>query len=94
MGKRHGIDLGTPEALRRGVMHLFNVDFALEFPRKLPPNVKLVGPLMPEPAKPLPADLEVSTCPKHSILSGPQSCSITVPGRKCPKSRVWTCQCA
>ena len=59
MGARHGIDLGTPEALRRGVMHLFNVDFALEFPRKLPPNVKLVGPLLPEPPKPLPADLEV-----------------------------------
>lgn len=59
MGERHGIDLGTPEALGRGVMHLFNVDFALEFPRKLPPNVKLVGPLMPEPAQPLPADLEV-----------------------------------
>ncbi|BDA41086.1 UDP-glucuronosyltransferase 2B20 [Coccomyxa sp. Obi] len=58
LGEKHGIDLGTPEALGRGVMHLFNVDFALEFPRKLPPNVKLVGPLMPEPAKPLPADLE------------------------------------
>lgn len=59
LGQKHGIDLGTPEALGRGVMHLFNVDFALEFPRKLPPNVKLIGPLMPEPAKPLPADLEV-----------------------------------
>ena len=56
---KHGIDLGSKEALRRGVMHLFNIDFALEWPRALPPNVKLVGPLMPEPAKPLPADLQV-----------------------------------
>ena len=65
MGKRHGIDLGSPEALGRGVMHLFNVDFALEFPRKLPPNVKLVGPLMPEPAKLLPTNLEVTFKYKH-----------------------------
>lgn len=56
---KHGIDLGSREALRRGVMHLFNIDFALEWPRALPPNVKLVGPLMPEPAKALPADLQV-----------------------------------
>ena len=56
---KHNIDLGSIEALRRGVMHLFNIDFALEWPRALPPNVKLVGPLMPEPAKALPADLQV-----------------------------------
>jgi len=56
---KHSIDLGSKEALRRGVMHLFNIDFALEWPRALPPNVKLVGPLMPEPAKPLPTDLQV-----------------------------------
>lgn len=35
-------------------------DMALEVPRPLPPNVKLVGPIMAEPAKPLCADLEVS----------------------------------
>ncbi|CAK0754688.1 hypothetical protein CVIRNUC_002317 [Coccomyxa viridis] len=58
MSIEHGIDLGSKEALRRGVMHLFNTDFALEWPRALPPNVKLVGPLMPEPAKPLPPDLQ------------------------------------
>lgn len=56
---KHGIDLGSREALRRGVMHLFNIDFALEWPRALPPNVKLVGPLMPQPPKALPADLQV-----------------------------------
>ena len=61
MSIEHGIDLGSKEALRRGVMHLFNTDFALEWPRALPPNVKLVGPLMPEPAKPLPPDLQACT---------------------------------
>ncbi len=61
MSIEHGIDLGSKEALRRGVMHLLNTDFALEWPRALPPNVKLVGPLMPEPAKPLPPDLQACT---------------------------------
>ena len=59
LSMKHGIDLGSRDALRRGVMHLFNLDFAVEWPRALPPNVKLVGPLMPEPAQPLPADLQV-----------------------------------
>ena len=61
LSRKHGLDLGTPEALARGVMHLFNVDFALEYPRALPPNVKFVGPLMPEPAQALPADLQVGS---------------------------------
>ena len=41
------------------LMHLIGGDLALEQPRPLPPKVKLVGALMPRPAKPLPADLEV-----------------------------------
>ena len=40
-------------------MHIFSADFALEWPRPLPPNLRLVGPLLPEPAQPLPAELEV-----------------------------------
>ncbi len=60
LGDKHGINLGSPAALKRGVMHLYNLDFAVEFPRALPPNVKLIGPLMPEPPKPLPADLQVT----------------------------------
>jgi hypothetical protein len=58
LSAKHGIDLGTAPALRRGVMHLFNIDFALEWPRALPPNVKFVGPLMPAPPQPLPPDLQ------------------------------------
>ena len=41
------------------LMHLFGGDLALEQPRPLPPKVKLVGALMPGPAKPLPSELEV-----------------------------------
>ena len=41
-------------------MHIFSADFALEWPRPLPPNLRLVGPLLPEPAQPLPAEFEVS----------------------------------
>ena len=66
LSRKHGLNLGTPAALRRGVMHLFNIGFALEYPRALPPNVKFVGPLMPEPAQALPADLQVSA---HSIMT-------------------------
>ena len=40
-------------------MHIFSADFALEWPRPLPPNMRLVGPILPEPAQPLPAELEV-----------------------------------
>ena len=71
---KHRIDLGSREALRRGVMHLFNIDFALEWPRALPPNVKLVGPLMPEPAKALPPDLQVHV-PGHLDSCGGAHCA-------------------
>ena len=59
LSAKHGIDLGSRAALRRAAMHLFNIDFALEWPRALPPNVKFVGPLLPGPPKALPADLQV-----------------------------------
>ena len=63
-------------------MHIFSADFALEWPRPLPPNLRLVGPLLPEPAQPLPAELEVRahtqrghalTMKGASDLNSPQS---------------------
>lgn len=48
------------------LMHLVGGDLAIEQPRPLPPKVKLIGPLMPAPAQPLPAELEVS---KHALTS-------------------------
>ena len=58
--KKHSLDMASKEARELELMHLVSGDFALEQPRPLPPKVKLVGALMPSPAKPLPADLEVS----------------------------------
>ncbi|KAK9838454.1 hypothetical protein WJX81_000210 [Elliptochloris bilobata] len=40
--------------LHSSTMFLYNSDFALEWPRPLPPNVQLVGALLPRPARPLP----------------------------------------
>lgn len=40
-------------------MFLYNMDFAMEWPRPLPPNVQLVGALLPTEAKPLPAKFQV-----------------------------------
>jgi hypothetical protein len=42
-------------------MFLYNMDFAMEWPRPLPPNVQLVGALLPTAAQPLPADFQVHT---------------------------------
>ena len=50
-------------------MHIFSADFALEWPRPLPPNLRLVGPLLPEPAQPLPTELEVRAHTKRPCTS-------------------------
>ena len=64
--REHGLDM-TSEAVRElELMHLVGGDLAIEQPRPLPPKVKLIGPLMPAPAQPLPAELEVS---KHVLRS-------------------------
>lgn len=39
-------------------MVLITADFALEYPRPLLPNVKVIGPINAKPAKSLPSDLE------------------------------------
>lgn len=62
---RHGVNLAAPQEMRRLIMHVLSADFAMEWVRPMPPNVKLVGPLLPEPAKALPSDIEVSRT--HSL---------------------------
>lgn len=38
-------------------------DWAVEWLRPMSPNFKMVGPILSEPGKPLPDDLEVSCLP-------------------------------
>ena len=57
--KKHGLDMTSEPVRELELMHLIGGDLALEQPRPLPPKVKLVGALMPAPAEPLPAELEV-----------------------------------
>ena len=48
-------------------------DWAVEWLRPVPPDYKMVGPILPEPGKPLPADLEVcqGCCHAgHALLQG------------------------
>ena len=66
----------TSEGVRRlELMHLFGGDLALEQPRPLPPKVKLVGALLPSPAKPLPQDLQVRHC-SHRLMSCLYDCAL------------------
>ena len=58
--RKHGVSLAARETRRLETMHLLSSDFALEQPRPLPPKVKMVGPIMAAPAKPLPAHLQVN----------------------------------
>ena len=63
------MDLDTPEERRRLVLHVISADPAVEWVRPMTPNAKMVGPILPLPAQPLPQDLEV--CPHvlaHAIL--------------------------
>lgn len=59
--KRFGVDPDAPRERRRMVMTLNIGDPAIEWLRPLPPDLKMIGPILPEPALALPADLEVCT---------------------------------
>ena len=68
--KRFDFNPNLPVERRRLVMSIAPVDWAAEWLRPMPPNFKFVGPILSEPGKPLPADLEVS-CPPRDQLSLP-----------------------
>lgn len=59
--KKFGVDPDAPRERRRMAMTLNIGDPAVEWLRPLPPDLKMIGPILPEPARPLPADLEVCT---------------------------------
>lgn len=54
--RKHGIPVRWPYT--RALMLLVNSNFATEPPRAVPPNVRYIGPILPEPPRTLPADLE------------------------------------
>lgn len=54
--RKHGIPVQWPYT--RPLMLLVNSNFATEPPRAVPPNVQYIGPILPEPARALPADLD------------------------------------
>jgi glucuronosyltransferase len=43
------------------VLTMCIADFAIEWLRPLPPDLKMIGPILPEPARPLPTDLQVGS---------------------------------
>eukprot|EP00884_Botryococcus_braunii_P020327 jgi/Botrbrau1/6979/Bobra.0165s0015.1 len=57
--KKFGVDLASWDNRKVESMVIANLEWALELPRQLPPNVKWVGPLQVEyESKPLPPDLQ------------------------------------
>ncbi|CAK0783984.1 hypothetical protein CVIRNUC_007187 [Coccomyxa viridis] len=58
LGTQYGVDCLATPVTHGSTMFLYNMDWAMEWPRPLPPNVQLVGALLPTPAKPLPPSFE------------------------------------
>ena len=61
--KRLDFNMNAPVERRRLVLTIAPVDWAAEWLRPISPNFKMVGPILSEPGKPLPAELEVSCLP-------------------------------
>ncbi len=59
LGTVHGVDCLATSTVHGSAMFLYNMDFAMEWPRPLPPTVQLVGALLPAAAKPLPPAFQV-----------------------------------
>lgn len=57
--KRYNFNADAPQELRRMVLTIAPLDWAAEWVRPVLPNFKMVGPILPEPGKPLPDDIEV-----------------------------------
>lgn len=67
--KKHDLSLRWP--YNHYMLMLVNSNFITEPPRAISPNIKYVGPMLPEPAKPLPAHLQQwldSAGPKGAVF--------------------------
>ncbi|EDV26581.1 uncharacterized protein TRIADDRAFT_22133 [Trichoplax adhaerens] len=63
-------DLGFYELMLSPEMTLVAGDFAVDYARPIPPNMKLIGPLSSVPASPLPEDLEnfMESSGEHGVV--------------------------
>ncbi|EDV26580.1 uncharacterized protein TRIADDRAFT_13360, partial [Trichoplax adhaerens] len=63
-------DLGFYELMLSPEMTLVAGDFAVDYARPIPPNMKLIGPLSCAPASPLPEDLEnfMESSGEHGVV--------------------------
>ena len=60
--KRHGFNtIQDLKEQHRQVLTLIPSDWAAEWLRPLLPNMKMIGPVLPEPGKPLPSGLQVTS---------------------------------
>lgn len=56
--KKFGVEGDHQHAMGDTGMMIAQTSWAVEFPRAIPAAVKMVGPMLAQPAKPLPADIE------------------------------------
>lgn len=56
--QKHNLSGTHAGAMADTGMMIVQTSWAVEFPRAVPPSVKLVGPILPQPPKALPAELE------------------------------------
>eukprot|EP00040_Diaphanoeca_grandis_P017969 m.94498 g.94498 ORF g.94498 m.94498 type:complete len:511 (+) comp26725_c0_seq1:90-1622(+) len=78
--KLGGIAATSTESLAKVGLLIAQDSWALEFPRPVPPSLKMVGPILSSPAKPLPADLEewVAAAPNGvMVVSFGTTCTTT-----------------
>ena len=72
--KRHAFNtIQDQKEQHRQVLTLIPSDWAAEWLRPLLPNMKMIGPVLPEPGKPLPSGLEVISgliCSDQNCLMG------------------------
>lgn len=59
LARTFNFSMWRQEVVHGTTMFIYNMDMALEWPRALPPAIKLVGALLPSPAQPLPPAFEV-----------------------------------
>ena len=82
------MDIDSQKERERCALTIVAADFALEWLRPLPPSLKFVGPLLPEPARPLPADLEVGSFLFWLQENSQSTCLLwhAYPAQACPQT--------